>query len=261
MRTSRNGGRTWSRSVVVAHGGSADQVINGAQPLVRPNGTVLRPSPRLRAIPLVGHSIATARSTDGARASSRSGAWRRSRDRLSSSTGCGRRSSSLATSTRAEPCTSGTTARYECVGNEILFARSADGSNWTTPQSLPVSPGRTNEDAFLPALAVATGTRGARAQVAVAYYSMRCLDYLTCSLDAFLVRSGDGGRTWRLPERLNPKTMQLEWLADTNLGRMVGDYISTSFVGLRPIPVLALASAPSAGRFNEAIFASRLSAR
>ena len=97
--------------------------------------------------------------------------------------------------------------------------------------------------------------------MAVAYYSMRCLDYLTCSLDAFLVRSGDGGRTWRLPERLNPKTMQLEWLADTNLGRMVGDYISTSFVGLRPIPVLALASAPSAGRFNEAIFASRLSAR
>jgi hypothetical protein len=38
---------------------------------------------------------------------------------------------------------------------------------------------------------------------------------------------------------------------------MVGDYISTSFVGPRPVPVLALANAPSGGRFNEAIFASR----
>jgi hypothetical protein len=54
--------------------------------------------------------------------------------------------------------------------------------------------------------------------------------------------------------------MKLDWLADTNLGRMVGDYISTSFAAGRPVPVLALAAAPSGGRFNEAIFASRLPA-
>jgi hypothetical protein len=146
---------------------------------------------------------------------------------------------------------------FECAGNEILFSRSADGVKWTAPQRLPVAPGRTGDDAFLPALAVAPGTHGAKAKLAVAYYSMRCPDLRSCTVDAFLGRSGDGGRTWKLPERLNPRTMRLEWLADTNLGRMVGDYISTSFVGPRPVPVLALANAPSGGRFNEAIFASR----
>jgi hypothetical protein len=39
---------------------------------------------------------------------------------------------------------------------------------------------------------------------------------------------------------------------------MVGDYISTSFAGRRPVPVLALAGPPARGRFNEAIFASHL---
>jgi hypothetical protein len=146
---------------------------------------------------------------------------------------------------------------YECTGNEILLSRSSDGSTWTRPQALPVLPERMSDDALLPALAVAPGTRGTKAQVAVTFYSMRCSRLLTCTLDAFLARSPDGGRSWKAPQRLNPKTMKLDWLADTNLGRMAGDYVSTSFAGSRPIPVLALAGAPSGGRYNEAIFASR----
>jgi hypothetical protein len=35
---------------------------------------------------------------------------------------------------------------------------------------------------------------------------------------------------------------------------MVGDYISTSFVGGAAFPVIAVASAPVAGVFNEAMF-------
>src|SRR5262249_50953958 len=145
-----------------------------------------------------------------------------------------------------------------CEGNEVLFSRSADGVNWTDPVALPVAAGRETDDAVLPALAVAPGTRGAKARLAVTYYSMRCSGLTTCTLDAFLERSPDGGRSWKAPERLNPRTMKLDWLADTNLGRMTGDYISTSFAGLRPVPVLALAGPPAQGRFNEAIFASRL---
>ena len=264
MRTSRDGGRTWSRSVVVAHGGSADQGINGAQPLVRPNGTVLVVFTSLAGYPTVnGNHIATARSTDG-------GASFEPQRSVASIEG----QAFFIYGVRAPQFLSGDVdaggtvylswhdcPEYECDGNEIRFARSADGSNWTTPQSLPVSPGTDERGRLLPAPRRRPGTRGTRAQVAVAYYSMRCLDYLTavsmpfsCGRETEVERGG-------LPERLNPKTMKLEWLADTNLGRMVGDYISTSFVGLRPIPVLALASAPSGGRFNEAIFASRLSAR
>jgi hypothetical protein len=50
--------------------------------------------------------------------------------------------------------------------------------------------------------------------------------------------------------------MQLLWIAQTSLGHMTGDYISTSYVGGRPIPVFALASAPAVGSFRQGIFAA-----
>ena len=48
--------------------------------------------------------------------------------------------------------------------------------------------------------------------------------------------------------------MSLSWLANTNQGRMVGDYISTSFSGGVARPVFAVANAPSGGIFDEAIY-------
>ena len=48
--------------------------------------------------------------------------------------------------------------------------------------------------------------------------------------------------------------MSLSWLSNTNQGRMVGDYISTSWAGGKAHPVFASASAPSGGLFNEAVF-------
>jgi hypothetical protein len=50
--------------------------------------------------------------------------------------------------------------------------------------------------------------------------------------------------------------MAISWLPDTGLGRMLGDYVSTSYVRGRPIPVFALASEPFAGRLREAIYAT-----
>ena len=37
-------------------------------------------------------------------------------------------------------------------------------------------------------------------------------------------------RTWATPRKLNSQPMQIEWLADTTLGAMLGDYISVSYV-------------------------------
>jgi hypothetical protein len=260
MRTSRDGGRTWSHNVVVARGTAANQTVNGAQPLVRPNGTVVVAFTALAGFATGGpHTIAVARSNDG-------GASFGAQEEVSSIVG-----QFFINGVRAPQFVSGDVdgggtvyltwhdcPDYECAGTDVVFSRSANGTDWTEPQSLPAAPGRTSDDALLPALAVAPGTRGTKAKLAVAYYSLRCAWLEACVLDAFLNRSPDGGRSWRLPERINPRTMKLEWLADTNIGRMVGDYISTSFLGLRPVPVLALASAPAGGRFNEAIFASRL---
>ena len=111
-------------------------------------------------------------------------------------------------------------------------------------------------DSLLPALAVAPGTQGGRARIAIAYYTLTCNGLVPCGIDAFLIRSPDGGRTLKVPERLSSESMRTPWLADTNLGVMLGDYISTSFAGGRPVP--ALAAAPAGSRFNQAIFAARL---
>ena len=49
--------------------------------------------------------------------------------------------------------------------------------------------------------------------------------------------------------------MTLSWLANTSQGRMVGDYISTSVPnGGRAWPTFAVATAPTGGLFNEAMW-------
>src|SRR5206468_3606575 len=63
----------------------------------------------------------------------------------------------------------------------------------------------------------------------------------------------DGGAHWSKKEQL-AGPMQLPWLADTNEGFMVGDYISTSIVGNNAFPVFAVATAPSDGHLNEAMY-------
>jgi hypothetical protein len=260
MRTSKDGGQTWSRSVAVAYGTASRQSINGAQPLIRPNGTVVVAFTAILPVPGPGrHRIAVVRSLDGGATflPQQSAGF----IEAGSFTIYGIRSPKFPS---GDVDAGGTLylawhdcPAYECDGNEILFSRSQDGVTWSTPQPLPTKAG---DDAFLPGLAVAPGTRGSHAQLAISYYSVRCAGLVACTLDAYVVRSADGGMTWRLPERLNPKTMRLDWIADSNLGLMVGDYISTSFASGRPIPVLALATAPGAGHLNEAIFASRLPA-
>jgi hypothetical protein len=47
--------------------------------------------------------------------------------------------------------------------------------------------------------------------------------------------------------------MSLDWLPDTTQGRMVGDYISTSFVHNDAVPLFAEANPPTGGLFDEAI--------
>jgi hypothetical protein len=91
----------------------------------------------------------------------------------------------------------------------------------------------------------------------VAYTATQSHGCAGCQLvDAHLVRSDDGGATWRAPVRLNAESIPLDWVADTGLGRMLADYISVSYVGGRPVPVLALATEPVGGRLRQSIYAT-----
>ena len=74
------------------------------------------------------------------------------------------------------------------------------------------------------------------------------------------LRDEDSGTTWTPTQRLDAQPMELDWLARSEGGRMVGDYFSVSYAGSRVVPVFTLAAPPLRGRFREAIFAASLPA-
>jgi hypothetical protein len=102
-------------------------------------------------------------------------------------------------------------------------------------------------------------TTRATGPAALTYYSEQpagCVGS-TCTIQANFSSSLDNGQTWSTPQKLSDP-MQLGWLAPTNQGVMVGDYISTSFIAgqQRVIGTFAIGFAPPApGAFDEPTFA------
>lgn len=145
------------------------------------------------------------------------------------------------------------------TANDIVMSTSTDGSNWSTVTRIPIDPVGSNVDHFIPGLAVDRTTGGASTLLALTYYydtNPSCVGS-ACQIQAGFVSSTDNGTHWSAPQTLTGP-MQLGWLAPTNQGAMVGDYISTSFLAgqQRVIGVFAAASAPNAdGSLNEAMFA------
>jgi hypothetical protein len=148
--------------------------------------------------------------------------------------------------------------RLGCLANDIVLSRSRDGVTWSTPIRVPTVPVEGDTHVFVPGLGVDPSTSGARARLAVAYH-MKPQDcgFEACpGIDVALVTSSDAGAHWSPPQRLSAESSRPEWLADTGLGRMTGDYISTSWAGGRPVPVFSLGTQPLLGEFQQAIFAT-----
>ena len=47
-------------------------------------------------------------------------------------------------------------------------------------------------------------------------------------------------------------------MADTAVGRMLADYVSTSWAGGRPVAVISIAARPELGEYRQAVFATRI---
>ena len=126
---------------------------------------------------------------------------------------------------------------------------STNGTTWSAVQRIPIDPVSSTVDHFIPGVAVDKATSGANVHVAVAYYfypNTNCT-LATCQLDVGYISSTNGGSSWSAATQLaGPMTMS--WIPNTSQGRMVGDYISTSFGsdGLAH-PAIAVANAPTAG--------------
>jgi hypothetical protein len=136
--------------------------------------------------------------------------------------------------------------------NDLVYVTSTNGTTWSAVQRIPIDAVTSTVDHFLPGVGVDRATSGANIHVGVTYYfypNTNCT-LATCSLRVGYISSANGGSTWSTATQLaGPMTMS--WLPNTSQGRMVGDYISTSFGsdGLAH-PVFPVAKVPTAGGAN-----------
>ena len=242
MSTSTNGGQTWSAPRATASNNHG----LGGQPLVQPNGTVIVPYQST-----ASNSIRAFTSTNG-------GASWNGAVVISSFSDHG------ISGLRTEPLPSAEIdgagrvyvvwqdCRFEpgCASNDLVMSTSANGTSWSAVTRIPIDPVGSGIEHVIPGLAVDKTTSGSSAHLGLAFYFCSS----TCQLQVGFVSSTNGGSTWSAKTTLTSTPMPLTWLANTSLGRMVGDYISTSYSNGRAFPVFAVATAPSGSVFNEAMF-------
>jgi hypothetical protein len=259
-RHSTDGGRTWSTPVGV-NVRRPPAIVNGVQPVIRPNGDLVIVFSVFGArVPGVSE-IAAVRSTDGGESF------------LAPVRVAGLEDSELS-GLRAPPFASVEVDRagtiyaswsdcrfsQQCAA-DIVLTRSGNGVTWSEPTRVPTGVADGSVDYFLPGLAVDPATSGRTTGIAVLYHVLgpaRSCDprYGCLVVDVGLTISRDAGATWTRPQQLNAVSMSPLWLADTALGRMLGDYVSVSWVGGRAVPVFSLATEPTGGLFHQAIFAT-----
>lgn len=241
LSTSSDGGLTWGNPL--STGDAASGV--GGQLLIQPDGTVIVPidNPKATAV------LAFISSDGGAN-------WSKS------VTVAKIKAHTVAGNIRDAPLISAAIdgsgmvyvvwqdCRFEkkCSANDFVMSTSNDGIHWSAVQLIPADPVGGNVDHFLPGLAVDPLTSGSTAHLVLAfyYYPQAKCSFATCQLEIGYTFSTDGGTTWT-PTANIVGPMSLSWLAYTDQGWMVGDYIATTFSNGVAFPVFEIASAPGRG--------------
>ncbi len=256
MSTSIDGGLTWGPPKSTANNETG---TIGGQPVVLANGTVV--------VPFLGNTgIKAFRSTDGG------GTWTVpvTVANVFYHTPAGGIRAPLPGPT-AEVRIPGpvvvawSDCRFEasCTANDIVMSSSTNGTTWAPVTRIPLDPIGSGVDHFLPGIAIQGQTLAASVAPHLAlgyyYYPVANCTSATCQLDVGFSFSANGGGVWSPPQQL-AGPMTLSWLANTSQGRMVGDYISTSYVGPNAFPVFASATAPAGGLFQEHLFTSQQAA-
>jgi hypothetical protein len=247
MSTSTDGGLTWSQPVSPAgnpHG-------LGGQPLVQPDGTVIVPFETI-----TGKEAAFESKDGGATWSSA-----KTIANIAFATVGGSLRTSPLPSAEIDGAGNVYVAwedcrfRVKCSSNDIVFSSSSDGVHWSAVKRVPIDAVNSGADHFIPGLAVDKATSAAGAHLALTYYfypDATCTG--GCQLDVGYISSPDGGNDWGSALQL-AGPMSLSNIANTSQGRMVGDYISTSFASGDATTLFAVGVPPSASAFDEAMYA------
>jgi hypothetical protein len=222
MSRSLDGGQTWSNAATNNTG------VIGGQPVVRPDGTVIVPIDNANET-----AVGAFHSTDGGVT------W------SSTTTIATISHHTVASSLREGPLPSAeidgagtvyvawTDCRFRsaCRRNDIVYSKSTNslGTTWTAVTRIPIDATNSTVDHFIPGLAVNKATSGSSAQVGVTYYfytNSACGS--SCQLNVGFISSSNGGTGWSAATQLTGP-FNVSWTATTSQGRMVGDYISTSY--------------------------------
>src|SRR5438270_9526802 len=237
MSTSTDGGQIWSAPA------SNNTGVIGGQPVVRPDGTVIVPIDNANET-----AIGAFNSTNGG------ASW------SAATTIATIRHHTVAGSLREGPLPSAeidgagtvyvawTDCRFRrsCRTNDIVMTHSlnATGTSWASVTRVPIDATNSGIDHFIPGLAVNKATPGSTAQLGLTYYFYPSG---STQLSVGFISSTNAGSTWSTPQTII-SGMPTGWTATTTQGRMVGDYISTSY-GSDNLAhgVFATASAPISG--------------
>ena len=241
LLVSRDGGATWAPPVTI-DASIANSI--GAIPLVQPDGA-------LTVVYIGGNDMVASRLTDG-------GATFAPPIAISPFVADELRS------VRAPPLPAATVdaagrlyvlwmdcrLRRSCTGNDLVLSSSTDGTTWPAPSRLP----RASLDSSSP------GSPRIRRSRAGSGSSRTCgtrpCTRDTCRFGVAFMRSTNGGATWSTPQRLDAEQMQPTWLAGSNLGAFVGDYVGIAYTATAIVPTFPFATRPTGRTLNEAMFAS-----
>ncbi|MFD5796434.1 exo-alpha-sialidase [Streptomyces diastatochromogenes] len=249
MSTSTDGGLTWSAPV--APSGSPSGLAG--QPLVQSNGKVVVP------YSANGSAIRAFNSTNGG-ASWSSTSFVHSVQAHTVAGGLraprGIASAEVSGGNRIFVAWHDCRFRANCTANDIVYSTSTDGVTWSGVTRVPIDSTTSGVDHFLPGLGVDRTTSGTTTRIGLHYYfypSANCTS-TTCRLQVGYISSANRGATWTTATALTGP-FPLSQIANTNQGRMVGDYISTSIVGGRAVSAFPVGRAPTTGQaFDEALY-------
>lgn len=222
MSTSTDGGLTWGAAKTDNSG------VIGGQPVVRPDGTVIVPTDNANET-----AVGAFHSTDG-------GASWSAITTIATISHHGEAGSLRSPALPSVEIDGAGTVyvawadcrfRQSCKANDIVISHSlnATGTSWSSVSRVPIDATGSGVDHFIPGLAVDKNTSGSSAHLGLTYYYYPTSSCGTsCTLDVGFISSTNGGSTWSAATQL-AGPFNVSWVANTSQGRMVGDYISTSY--------------------------------
>jgi len=248
MSTSSNGGNSWGSPV---HPSGANGL--GGQPVVQPNGDVIVPFESLSG------TVASYKSTNGGASwgSVTNIATIQEAFDPGNIRSAGLPSAQIDGAGNVYVVWSDCRFESNCSANDIVMSTSANGTTWSPVVRIPIDKVGSGVDHLLPGIGVDINTSGSSAHLALVYYyfpKTNCSPS-TCKLEVGFISSTDGGSTWSAATQL-AGPMKTTWLANTDQGYMVGDYMAVAYSNGSAFPVFVVAKANKGSKYNEALYSA-----